>query len=158
MTDFNLETVITKSIIVRRNVETAFRIWTEKTDLWWPKDHIINRDPNTQIIIEGQVGGRFYERSPDGSEHDWGLVTIWEPPHRLVYTWNRGSSVERPTRVEVQFIALEQDQTRVEVQHRGPEYVGEVWYQTNATYKRAWEHVLPRYAATCDKSLSVNNL
>ena len=149
MTDFNIENVIAKSITVRRGIDAAFRIWTEKVDLWWPKDHKISSDPNTQIFFEGQVGGRFYERTSNGTEYDWGRVTIWEPPYRLAYTWNRGSTVERPTRVEVQFTAIEQNRTRVDVEHRGPEYVGEVWSKSSPRYKAAWEDVLPCYVSAC---------
>jgi uncharacterized protein YndB with AHSA1/START domain len=150
MTDF-LETVIAKSITVQCGIDTAFRIWTEKMDLWWPKDHLVNNDPNTQIILEGRVGGRFYERTTGGAEYDWGTITIWEPPYRLAYTWNRGSTAERPTRVEVRFTAVEQNRTRVDVEHRGPEYVGELWRRTSPRYKVAWEHVLPSYASACER-------
>lgn len=150
MTDFHIETAITKSITVRCHIDAAFRVWTEKIDLWWPKDHLISSESNSQIFIESQVGGRFYERTPDGIEYDWGIITVWEPPYRLAYTWNRGSTVERPTRVEVQFIVIEENCTRVDVEHRGPQYVGDLWRQTSPHYQAAWEQVLPRYASFCD--------
>lgn len=153
MTDFNLETAIIKSITVRCNIEAAFRIWTEKVDLWWPKDHLMSGEPNTQIFMEGQVGGRFYERTAEGTEYEWGQVTLWEPPYRLAYIWNRGSPVEQPTRIEVQFTVIAPDRTRVDVEHRGPEYVGELWYQTSPGYRAAWAEVLPAYVSACDKAI-----
>ena len=145
-----LEREISKSIVVRRNIEAAFQIWTEQITTWWPKSHSISGNLKTTVILEGKPGGRFYERTPDGLEYDWGEVTLWEPPHRLVYNWYLGSSPRQPTQVEVHFTAEEQGITRVDVKHYGPELVGELWWARSANYNSAWENVLPYFVAACN--------
>ena len=141
---------IRKRVNVRCGVETAFRIWTEQIDAWWPKGHSRSGNPQTSVFVEHEVGGRIFERTPDGVEHDWGEVTLWEPPNRFAYRWYLGSSPERPTLVEVRFAAQERGGTLVEVSHRGPELVGEIWTRNSTRYSAAWESVLPAYIAACN--------
>jgi len=58
--------------------ERAFELWTTKTSMWWPTSHTVSARPDIEIVIELAVGGRIYERTPEGEEHDWGKVTAWE--------------------------------------------------------------------------------
>jgi len=141
------ENVVTKSIVIGLNVERAFRVWTEQIGTWWPANHSLSGDPKTQVFIEGKVGGRFYERAPDGVEYDWGVVEVWEPPYRLAFTWYLGSSSALPTRVEVHFVALNENETRLELEHRGPELIGELWWLNKSRYNASWDKVLSKYAA-----------
>jgi uncharacterized protein YndB with AHSA1/START domain len=108
-------------------------------------------DPQTRVCLEGQVGGRFYEQASDNAEYDWGAVEIWDPPRRLAFTWFLGSDPKLPTRVEVQFVPLEGGQTRVEVEHRGPELIGELWWQRVKIFQGGWEAVLGSYAGVVAK-------
>lgn len=140
---------IRKTIVVRCSMSTAFRIWTEQIDLWWPKGHSRSGDPRTTVLLEQYVGGRLYERTPNGVEYVWGVVLVWEPPQRFAYHWHLGSGPAQPTRVDVSFTALDSAQTRVEVLHRGPELIGERWWQSSPRFDAAWEHVLPAYLAVC---------
>jgi uncharacterized protein YndB with AHSA1/START domain len=134
-----------KTVIVRCDVERAFRVWTEQIDLWWPKSHSRSGDPNTTVIFEAQIGGRLYERTSQGTEHDWGEITAWEPPHRLAYTWYLGSGPTKPTHVEVRFSSETPSSTRVDVTHRGPEWIGELWLRNSARYDASWNAVLEGY-------------
>ena len=143
------ENVVTKSITVAIDVEQAFRIWTEQIDVWWPAGHSLSGDPETRVFIEGKVGGRFYEQTPKGDEYVWGAVEVWEPPNRLAFTWYLGSSPALPTRVEVIFVLLDKHKTRLEIEHRGPELIGELWGLTKARYSAAWDKVLLGYGAYC---------
>lgn len=138
---------ITKSVVIGCSVEAAFRAWTERIDLWWPKGHSRSGDPLTSVVLEGFVGGRLYERTPTGAVHEWGRVTAWAPPHHLTYHWFLGSGPQAPTRVDVRFYAEASDRTRVEVLHQGPELLGERWSHASAIFDTAWEHVLAAYAA-----------
>jgi uncharacterized protein YndB with AHSA1/START domain len=147
MSEPNAENVVTKSIVVPLSVERAFRLWTEQIQRWWPTGHSISGDPRTQVFIEGKAGGRFFERTADGREYDWGAVGVWEPPHRLVFAWYLGSNQALPSRVQVQFVALTEGETRVEIEHRGPELIGELWWQRRAAYRASWDHILPNFAA-----------
>ena len=73
--------------------------------------------------MEGRVGGRWYERGVDGTECDWGHVRVWEPPHRLVVTWQINgywqydSDADHASEVDVQFTAQGDGHTRIDVVH-----------------------------------------
>ncbi|MGA7729931.1 MAG: SRPBCC domain-containing protein [Chloroflexia bacterium] len=140
---------IKKSIVVRCDVDRAFRTWTEQIHAWWPRGHSRSGDPSTTVCLERRVGGRLYERTPNGTEYDWGRVIAWDPPRHFAYHWFLGSGPEQPTRVDVHFVAQEMGGTRVDVSHRGPEFIGETWARNSARYDAAWEVVLPAYAALC---------
>lgn len=140
---------VRKTLLVRCSVEVAFCVWTEQIDQWWPKGHSRSGDPGTEISLEGRIGGRLYERTPDGVEYDWGEVLVWAPPHHLAYHWYLGSSAEQPTRVDVQFSDDGDGRTQVNIIHRGPELIGDLWARTNTRFAAAWEHVLAAYIAVC---------
>ena len=145
-----LPDAVRKTLLVRCPSEVAFRIWTEQIDRWWPKGHSRSGNPNTAVYLERRVGGRLYERTPDGVEYIWGEVLVWDPPWHLAYFWHLGSSAEQPTRVDVQFAALAEGQTQIDVTHRGPDLVGDLWARTHTRFSVAWEHVLAEYATACN--------
>lgn len=153
MFDRDSENVVKKSITVGRDVQAAFFVWTQQINRWWPAGHSVSGDPKTQVFIEGKVGGRFYERASDGVEHEWGRVTVWDPPHRFALNWYLGSSRELPTKVEINFVALNQNQTRIEVEHYGPTLIGELWWLNKSKYSTAWDRVLSEYAAGCSSMI-----
>jgi uncharacterized protein YndB with AHSA1/START domain len=146
MSQSEREDVVLKSIVVERGVEPTFRAWTESIHAWWPAGHSRSRDPRTQVIIEGRLGGRFFERSSEGVEYEWGQVVAWEPPFRVAFTWYLGSDAERPTRVVVSFVALGERRTRIELEHRGPEHIGELWPARKGIFSANWDVVLAAFA------------
>ncbi len=137
---------VSKSIVVERGVAHVFRVWTEQIAEWWPPGHSKSRDPNTRVFIEPRPGGRFYERTPEGDEHDWGHVEVYDPLHRLDLLWYMGSGPDRPSRVSVRFVTLSDEATRIEVTHRGPELLGELWGARKGVFAGAWEAVLEALA------------
>ena len=62
--------------------EHAFAIWTTRVSTWWPADHTVSGRADAEVVIEGRVGGRIFERTPSGDVHEWGEVTDWVPPTR----------------------------------------------------------------------------
>ena len=100
----------------------AFAVWTARIGTWWPADHTVSG--YGEVILEGRVGGRIYERTVDGAEHDWGEVLRWDPPAQLVYLWHIGSERRDATEVEVRFIAHDNASTRIEIEHRGWDRLG----------------------------------
>jgi uncharacterized protein YndB with AHSA1/START domain len=80
---------VRRSIVVPAPVPEAFRIYTECAAEWLPSGHTFIREPQA-IVMEPHVGGRFYERGPDGTEMTRGTITAWEPPLRLTVTWRIG--------------------------------------------------------------------
>ncbi len=103
--------------------ERTFALWAEQTSRWWPHGHSVSGDAGLVVIFE--PGGRIYERTPAGIEHDWGEVLVWEPPHRLVYLWHLRFDRSDATEVEVTFTPAG-DGTAVTIEHRGWERLGAV--------------------------------
>ena len=97
-------------------------------------------------MLEGRPGGRIFERRRNGLEHDWGEVTIWEPPYRLGYTWHLNRDRKDATEVEIRFLASAAA-TRVEIEHRAWERLGtdsESWRDRN---RGGWATLLAHFVA-----------
>jgi uncharacterized protein YndB with AHSA1/START domain len=115
---------VRKSITVKCGQEHAFKVFTEGFDSWWPRSHHIGKSPLKKTILEGFVGGRCYSEQEDGTDCPWGLVTVWEPPSRLVFVWQITGAwqfeadLAYTSEVEVNFTALEDGSTRVDLEHR----------------------------------------
>src|ERR687895_285230 len=93
----------------------AFALWAEQTSRWWPHGHSVSGERGLTVTFE--PGGRIFERTPSGEEHDWGEVLVWEPPHRLVYLWHLRFDRSDATEVEVTF-AEAPEGTAVSIVHR----------------------------------------
>jgi uncharacterized protein YndB with AHSA1/START domain len=135
---------LTMSFEVACSAEHAFITWTSRISSWWPDDHTVTSQAGLEVVLEPGVGGRIYERTPAGAEHDWGKVTAWEPPARLAYLWHLRRDRRQATDVEIRFIALAEDRTRVEIDHGGWDHLGDAadWRDRNRT---AWQTLLPHY-------------
>jgi uncharacterized protein YndB with AHSA1/START domain len=144
--------VVRKSIRVGCEPAAAFRILTEQVRVWWPAGHSLSGDPHTQVYIEAGVNGRFYERTSNGDEYEWGRVLLWEPPQRLICSWYLGSSQELPTEVEVTFTSLSAKETEVEVVHRGSDLLGDLWWQRVNIFNNSWEKLLGCFQGRCAKA------
>jgi uncharacterized protein YndB with AHSA1/START domain len=123
--------------------EHAFAVWTERIDRWWPADHTVTGTDDLLVVLEPRRGGRIYERTPGGIEHEWGEVTVWEPPARLGYLWHLRRDRADATEVEIRFSAASSDRTRVDIEHRGWEALGaegETWRDRN---RGGWATLLP---------------
>ena len=112
-----------KVVSLRVPQAVAWRVFTEKMGSWWPlATHKIGKAKAVNARIEPHVGGRWYELGDDGSTCDWGRVLAWEPPSRLVLTWEINADFQHDpnikTEVELRFIAEGKDDTRVELEHR----------------------------------------
>lgn len=78
---------IHQQVVVDADPARAFELFTAHMTDWWPSDHHIGRAPIEQIVVEPREGGRWYTRHIDGSTTSTGYVRTWEPPSRLVLTW-----------------------------------------------------------------------
>ena len=142
------ELVVSKSVVVRCPVERAFRTFTEGIASWWPlASHSVGEGRARTAVFETGVGGRIFERWDDGTECDWGRVTVWEPPRLVAFSWKPNPEAAAPTDVEVRF-SPDGDATRVELEHRGWERLGERAREVHASYASAggWTLVVDRYA------------
>lgn len=140
------ELVIRKSVTVSVPPEQAFRVFTEGIASWWPMHHhAVETDKAEAIVLEGEVGGRLYERTSEGVEHAWGVVTAWEPPDRVAFTWHPGRDEKTAQQIEVTF-ASEGTATRVELLHAGWERYGEKAAESMSQYDSGWATVLGSFA------------
>ncbi len=130
--------VVTASIVVEVPIERAFSVFTADIGSWWPPQNHILEAELAEMIFEPRVGGHIYDRGVDGSESRWARVLAYEPPERLVFSWDISLKWEierdpgRTSEVEVRFIAQAPERTRVELEHRGIERHGEGWERMQA--------------------------
>jgi uncharacterized protein YndB with AHSA1/START domain len=132
-------------------VPHAFRVWTDDIARWWPTDHSVSGEDDLLVVLEPEVGGRIYERTTSGVEHEWGEVTAWEPPYRLGYLWHLRSDRADATSVEVRFIEAGDAGTRVEIEHTGWERLGAgaaTWRERN---QGGWTTLLPHFVAAAER-------
>jgi uncharacterized protein YndB with AHSA1/START domain len=131
---------VVKTVTVRCPPATAFRRFTEELGTWWPlATHHISDDPQL-CALEGRIGGRLFERCKDGSEKVWGVVELWEPPHRLAFTWQVKLPPEQAQRIDVTF-APAPGGTRVELVHSGWERLGDAAATRRDSYDKGWVRV-----------------
>ena len=146
------EVVIRKSVTVSVPVERAFQVFTEEISTWWPlRTHAVDTERSDTVVMEARVGGRLFERTPDGDEQVWGTIVAWDPPHRVTYSWHPGRGEETAQEVEVSFTP-EGGGTRVDIAHYGWEKLTGPIEDTLASYREGWEMVLGRYAESAGGS------
>ncbi len=126
----------------------AFRVWTHDGPTWWPPSHSVSTDPDLDVVFEPHGGGRIFERTPDGNEHDWGEIITWDPPDRLVYLWHLVFDRSDATEVELSFIEGGSG-TLVRLEHRGWERLGAVAQERRTRNQAGWAGVVPRFEAAC---------
>jgi uncharacterized protein YndB with AHSA1/START domain len=144
---------VRQSVLVHAPPERAFAVFTVRMASWWPLEtHALGAQPVVDAVIEPRAGGRWYERSADGSERDWGRVLAWEPPHRVVLTWvltaDYAPDPAIRTEVEVRFTAEGEGATRVELEHRGLEAYGARTEEMRTSFgsERGWPGLLRRFS------------
>jgi len=130
----------------------AFETWTRRIDAWWPADHTASGDPHARIVLEPGVGGRLYERSSDGVEHDWGRVIEWEPPTRFGYTWHLRRNAAEATDVHITFTSLDASRTRVDIVHTGWERLGDAGRDWRDQNHGGWDTLLPHFITALERS------
>jgi uncharacterized protein YndB with AHSA1/START domain len=127
--------------------ERAFEVWTSQTSVWWPTSHTVSAQANVEVVIEPGVGGRIYERTAAGEEHDWGRVTAWDPPSRISYLWHLRQDRADATEVEIAFAATDDTGTRVSIEHRGWDALGARGPGQRERNQQGWGGVLPHFRA-----------
>jgi uncharacterized protein YndB with AHSA1/START domain len=126
-------TAVTTSITVEAPVERAFAVFTEDMSSWWPPEHHIIGVPLASMVFEPRAGGDVYDVGEDGSRCRWARVLAYEPPCRVVISWDISlqwqieTDPSRTSEVEVRFVPEGESQTRVELEHRHLDRHGEGW-------------------------------
>jgi uncharacterized protein YndB with AHSA1/START domain len=141
-------------------LEQAFAFFTGSMARWWPAEYHIGSADMVDTILEPREGGRWYERGADGSECDWGRVLTWQPPHRLVVTWQINGSwhydddPSHASEIEVRFTADGPNQTLVELEHRhlGRLIGGRAIHDAIVHDGGGWSSMLEMFAKTAASS------
>jgi uncharacterized protein YndB with AHSA1/START domain len=126
-------TSVHRAIVVEASIERAFRAFTKDFGRVKPGEHNMLAVEIDETVFEPREGGRVYDRGVDGSECQWGRVLAFEPPNRVVFSWDitpqwqLESDREKTSEVEVRFIAETAQRTRVELEHRNLDRHGEAW-------------------------------
>ena len=145
---------IRRSVRVDRTQEDAFELFTERIGEWWPTEEFSRTADEEfgegveleRVVFEPRQGGRVYEVTWDGQEASWAEVLVYEPPSRIVLAWKPNDTDRPPTEVEVRF-EPDAGGTRVELEHRGWERLGDLAAKARQGYSDGWRTPLERFVA-----------
>ena len=146
-------TSVRTEIVVDAPIERAFAVFTEQFDRIKPRDHNLLGVDIAETVFERRVGGSIYDRGVDGSECRWARVLAFEPPERVVFSWDIGptwqieSDPDTASEVEVRFVAETPGRTRVELEHRNLDRHGDGWegLRDGVAAPEGWSLYLQRY-------------
>lgn len=147
-------TTVRRSIVVQAPIEAAFEVFTAQFDRVKPREHNLLHVEIAETVFERQVGGYLYDRGVDGSECRWARVLAYEPPRRLVFSWDISpawqieTDLEKTSEVEVRFIPEGEDRTRVSLEHRFLDRHGDGWpgLRDGIGGDQGWPLYLQRFA------------
>ena len=149
-----VSTPVEVSIDVDVPIEEAFDVFTRDMASWWPVEHHILQAELAEMVFEPRVGGHVIDRGVDGSECRWARVLAYDPPDRVVFSWDVSlewqveTDASRTSDVEVRFTSLASDRTRVDLVHRHIERHGDGWEQMYGAVSSpdGWAVGLSRFA------------
>jgi len=148
------DTATQHSIVVEAPIERAFSVFTDGFGTFKPREHNLLAVDIAETVFETHVGGNIYDRGVDGSECRWARVLAYEPPNRVVFSWDISpqwqieTDLDKTSEVEVRFIAESPDRTRVELEHRNLDRHGDGWEQEREGVggEQGWPLYLDRFA------------
>ena len=148
-------TVVRRQIVVGAPIERAFTVFTERFGDFKPREHNMLGVPIAETVFEPRVGGNIYDRGTDGSECRWARVLAYDPPNRVVFSWDISpywqveADEAKTSEVEVRFAADGPDRTKVDIEHRYIDRHGPGWesVRNGVDADDGWPLYLDRYAA-----------
>ena len=151
--------VVSTQIVVDAPIQRAFDVFTGRFGDFKPPEHNMLGVEIAESVFEPRVGGHIYDRGVDGSECRWARVLAYEPPDRVVFSWDIDpqwqivADPENASEVEVRFVAESSDRTRVEIEHRKLDRHGPGWEGVGGAVgsEGGWPLYLQRYAALITK-------
>jgi len=147
--------VVRRQIVVAAPIERAFAVFTERFGDFKPPEHNLLQVAIAATVLQPHIGGHIYDRGVDGSECRWSRILAYEPPDRVVFSWDIGPQWQIETEpantseVEVRFVAETPQRTRVELEHRDIDRHGPGWQSVSdgVADDAGWPLYLARYAA-----------
>lgn len=152
-------TTVKHSVVVDAPIDEAFRVFTEDFGRFKPPEHNLLGVEIAETVFEPRVGGSLYDRGVDGSRCRWARVLAYEPPRRVVISWDISPSwqietdLDNTSEVEVRFIDLAPGRTRVELEHRNLDRHGQGWegLRQGVDGDQGWPLYLQRFAGLFGK-------
>jgi uncharacterized protein YndB with AHSA1/START domain len=150
--------VVRKEVVVGASIDEAFRVFTERFGDFKPAEHNLLGAPITETVFEPRVGGNIYDRAADGTECRWARILAYDPPTRVVFSWDIGPTWQieadpaNTSEVEVRFTAVDDGHTKLELEHRHIDRHGPGWEGVTfgVDSDGGWPLYLARYAALID--------
>jgi uncharacterized protein YndB with AHSA1/START domain len=147
------QTVVRRTITVNAPIDRAFAVFTERFGDFKPPEHNLLAVPIAETVFEPRVGGHIIDRGSDGSECRWARILAYDPPRRVVFSWDIGptwqieSDPANTSEVEVQFVP-DGDGTRIDLEHRHIDRHGPGWdsLRDGVGKDQGWPLYLDRYA------------
>jgi uncharacterized protein YndB with AHSA1/START domain len=148
------DTSVRAAIVVEAPIDRAFSVFTEEFGRFKPPEHDLLAVEIAETVFEPREGGHVYDRGVDGSECRWARVLAYEPPHRVVISWDISpqwqieTDLEKTSEVEVRFVAESTERTRVQLEHRNLARHGAGWegVREGVAGEEGWPLYLQRFA------------
>jgi uncharacterized protein YndB with AHSA1/START domain len=148
------DAVVRHQVVVAVSIERAFAVFVEGFGDFKPPEHNLLGAEITETRFEPKVGGHIYDRAADGTECRWARVLAYEPPNRVVFSWDISPQWQLETdesnasEVEVRFVAEAPERTRLELEHRNLDRHGPGWesLRQGVDGDAGWPIYLARYA------------
>ena len=161
MTQSATTTTVRRQIVVNARISEAFKVFTERFGDFKPREHNLLRAPIAETVFEPRVGGNIYDRAVDGSECRWARILAFEPPDRVVFSWDISPRWQLETNpnfaseVDVRFFSETPERTRVELEHRNLDRHGAEWesVRDGVDNEAGWPLYLQRYAALFERNV-----
>ena len=149
------DAIVHKEIVVDVPIEEAFSVFTQRFGEIKPAEHNLLAAPIAETVFEARVGGNIFDRATDGTECRWARVLVFEPPRRVVFSWDIGPTWQleadpaNASEVEVRFVEVSAGRTRVELEHRHIDRHGPGWEAVadGVDDEQGWPLYLARFAA-----------
>ena len=146
---------IRRQIVVDAPIDRAFAVFTERFGDFKPAEHNLLAAPIAETVFEPRIGGNIVDRAADGTECRWARILAYDPPKRVVFSWDISpqwrveTDPELTSEVEVRFVAETPDRTRLELEHRHLDRHGPGWesVRDGVADDAGWPLYLGRYAA-----------
>ena len=160
MTQSGTTTTVRRQILVNAPITEAFKVFTERFGDFKPREHNLLKAAIAETVFEPRVGGNIYDRAVDGSECRWARILVFDPPKRVVFSWDISprwqieTNPDLTSEVEVRFVAETPERTRVELEHRNLQRHGTGWefVRDGVDGEAGWPLYLRRYAALFERA------
>jgi uncharacterized protein YndB with AHSA1/START domain len=129
---------------VDASIERAFEVFTIGIGSWWDPDKHILPAPLARMEFQPWVGGNIIDHGTDGSTSVWSRVLDYDPPHRVVLSWDITPAWQietdpaKASEVEITFRAVTAERTHVVLTHRHLDRHGDGWEGLRDAVSSGW--------------------